>query len=133
MQINLTDKKIGILAGGGDLPAKIIDKCKQDGKEFFVITFKDQDRPTNYDSLAVNETAEFGLGAVGAVIKKLKQENVEELVLAGYIKKPSLFNLNLDLTGVKILAKVAVHHDDKLLRAIADENGNKRFYIIRCS
>ncbi|PPR10509.1 MAG: hypothetical protein CFH44_00189 [Proteobacteria bacterium] len=130
MQINLTDKKIGILAGGGDLPAKIIDKCKQDGKEFFVITFKDQDRPTNYDSLAVNETAEFGLGAVGAVIKKLKQENVEELVLAGYIKKPSLFNLNLDLTGVKILAKVAVHHDDKLLRAIADEMETKGFTLL---
>tara|TARA_Y100001960_G_scaffold231376_1_gene242975 strand:+ start:3564 stop:4415 length:852 start_codon:yes stop_codon:yes gene_type:complete len=130
MQTNITDKKLGIIAGGGDLPAKIIEKCREAGKAVFVVTFKDQDRPTNYDSLAVNETAEFGLGAVGAVIKEMKKQGVEEIVLAGYIKKPSLFNLNLDLTGVKILAKVAVHHDDKLLRAIADEFETKGFNML---
>jgi len=130
MQINLTDKKIGILAGGGDLPAKIIDQCRKSGKDFFVITFKEQDTPTNYETLAVNETAEFGLGGVGAVIKELKKQNVEEIVLAGYIKKPSLFNLKLDLTGIKILAKVAIHHDDKLLRAIAEEMESKGFSLL---
>lgn len=126
----LTTKKLGILAGGGDLPAKIIDKCRAEGKELFVISFKDQDKPSNYDSLAINEVAEYGLGNVGGVIKELKKQNVEEIVLAGYIRKPSLFNLNLDLTGIKILAKVAVHHDDKLLRAIADEMQSKGFDLL---
>lgn len=130
MQINITNKKIGILAGGGDLPAKIIEKCRLEGKDFFVISFKDQDKPSNFDSLSINEFAEYGLGNVGGVIKELKKQNVEEIVLAGYIKKPSLFNLNLDLTGVKILAKVAVHHDDKLLGAIADEMKSKGFDLL---
>lgn len=130
MQTNISNKKLGILAGGGDLPAKIIEKCREEGKPVFVVTFKDQDKPTNFDTLAINETAEFGLGAVGAVIKEMKAQNVEEIVLAGYIKKPSLFNLNLDLTGVKILAKVAVHHDDKLLRAIAAEFESKGFKLL---
>lgn len=130
MQINITNKKIGILAGGGDLPAKIIEKCRLEGKDFFVISFKDQDKPSNFDNLSINEFAEYGLGNVGGVIKELKKQNVEEIVLAGYIKKPSLFNLNLDLTGVKILAKVAVHHDDKLLGAIADEMKSKGFDLL---
>lgn len=130
MPTNISNKKIGILAGGGDLPAKIIEKCQQEGKSLFVITFKEQDKPTNFDSLADNEHAEFGLGSVGSVIKRMKAEGVEEVVLAGYIKKPSLFNLNLDLTGVKILARVAVHHDDKLLRAIATELEKKGFELL---
>jgi UDP-2,3-diacylglucosamine hydrolase len=126
----LTNKKLGIIAGGGDLPAKVIEKCRQLGKPLFVVTFTEQDKPTNFDSLAINEVAEFGLGAVGSVIKEMQKQGVEEIVLAGYIKKPSLFNLKLDITGVKILAKVAVHHDDKLLKAIADEFVSKGFTLL---
>lgn len=128
--MQISNKKLAIIAGGGDLPANIINTCREKGKPFFVITFKDQDKPTNFDSLAINETKEIGLGNVGAVIKELKDQHVEEIVLAGYIKKPSLFNLDIDLTGMKILAKVAIHHDDKLLNAIANELKSKGFILL---
>lgn len=130
MESKLTNKKLGIIAGGGELPAKLIEKCRKLKKPFYVIVFKDQDRPANFDTLNKDEFLEFGLGNVGKIIKHLKSKDVEEIVLAGYIKKPSLFNLNLDLTGMKILAKVAIHHDDKVLRAIADELQKQGFELL---
>ena len=32
--------KLGILAGGGRLPALIIQACRDEGREFFVIAFE---------------------------------------------------------------------------------------------
>ncbi|MCP4355564.1 MAG: LpxI family protein [Proteobacteria bacterium] len=130
MENKITNKKLGIIAGGGDLPAKVIDKCRELNKPFFVITFKDQAVPSNFETVDKRQTQAFGLGSVGSVIKELKQQNVEEIIFAGNIEKPSLFNLDLDLTGIKILAKVAIHHDDQILRAIAAELEKHGFNLL---
>ena len=37
--------KLGILAGGGALPARIIARCRQTERDFFVIAIEDQTRP----------------------------------------------------------------------------------------
>ena len=34
--------KLGILAGGGDLPRRLVDSCMAEGREFFVIAFDGQ-------------------------------------------------------------------------------------------
>ncbi|MEL0112692.1 MAG: hypothetical protein VW835_13255, partial [Rickettsiales bacterium] len=38
-------KKLGILAGGGELPGRIIEICKNTGRAFHVIAIKDQADP----------------------------------------------------------------------------------------
>ena len=130
METKLTNKKLAIISGGGDLPAKVINECIAKEKDFFVVTFAEQDKPSNFTDLAESQTKEFGLGSIGSIIKELKSQNIEEIVFAGYIKKPSLFNLDLDLTGVKILAKVAANHDDQVLNAIANELTSKGFTML---
>jgi DUF1009 family protein len=109
--------KLGILAGGGDLPAQLVAACRAAGRPFHLVTFKDQPMPT-VPGLQPGEHTIVNLGAVGATLNVLREEAVRDVVLIGAIAKPSIFDLRPDIAGMKLLASVALHHDDALLSTI---------------
>ncbi|MCB2101781.1 MAG: UDP-2,3-diacylglucosamine diphosphatase LpxI [Rhodobacterales bacterium] len=110
--------KLGVLAGAGDLPARLIAAARKDGRDVFVIAFEGH-TPPDLVSGGVDH-AWVRLGAAGAAIKALKKAGATDLVLAGAIRRPGLKELRPDLTAARILAKVgaAALGDDNLLRAI---------------
>ncbi|MBN66067.1 MAG: UDP-2,3-diacylglucosamine pyrophosphatase [Rickettsiales bacterium] len=110
--------KLGIIAGKGELPRRIIQNCMRRGRPFFVVAL---------EGAADEETVEHishawvRLGAIGKAIQLLRDEGAEELVLAGKVTRPKLSNLRPDLKATKLLARLGSNlftGDDELLRGI---------------
>jgi hypothetical protein len=118
--------KLGILAGGGELPRRLIDAARDQGRDVFVIAFRGQTEPATAEAAPHLWT---GLGNAGEILDRLRAEDVRELVLAGPIRRPSLLSLRLDARAAKFLAQIGrrAFGDDGLLgaivRALEEEEG----------
>jgi len=108
--------KLGILAGGGELPRLLIQACRNAGRAVFVIAFKDQ---CDVETTQGVDHAWVRMGKAGQSIQELRANGVEELVMAGRIRKPGMAQLMPDLRTLKFLASGMLHKgDDSLLSAI---------------
>ncbi|WP_120496080.1 LpxI family protein [Kiloniella sp. EL199] len=109
--------KLGILAGGGELPRRLIKLCQDTGQDFYVIAFKGQtDRKT---TIGVDHLWSR-LGAAGEIISKLKDERVTDLVMIGPVKRPSMAELRPDWRALQFFAKIGAKSlgDDGLLKSV---------------
>ena len=71
---------------------------------------------------AVDEITWVKLGQLGRLIKFLKKYDVKKTLMAGSIAKKRMFrNIRPDLKSIAIFSKMAVFHDDDILRAVSDE------------
>ncbi|MBT3558913.1 MAG: lipid-A-disaccharide synthase [Rhodospirillales bacterium] len=109
--------KLGILAGKGQLPIMIIDACEASGRPYFVIAFEGQ-TPQQTVADAPHEWVRMGAGA--KILKHLNDNGVKDLVLAGAIRRPTMFQLRPDWWGIKFLLKARSYGagDDGLLQSI---------------
>ena len=82
--------KLGILAGSGELPARLIEVCKREGRPFFVLAFEGEAEPS---MLVDAPHAWVRVGAAGRGFELLRQASVDHVVLAGAIRRPSLASL----------------------------------------
>lgn len=120
---------LGIIAGRGTLPRRLIAACARIGRPVFVLGFPDQTDP---ETLQAAPSAVVRFGAVGQALDLLRRAGVTELVMAGKIERPSLFSLQPDARGMKLLARIGMRAfgDDGLLRIITDELEQEGFRII---
>lgn len=109
--------KLGIVAGRGPLPARIIEACRRAGRDFFVVAIEGQTDPA---TVARAPHAWVRLGAAGKALEHLKAAGVAELVLAGPVARPSFASLRPDGWTAKFLARsgAAILGDDGLFRAL---------------
>ncbi len=118
--------KLGILAGGGRLPADIINICQRTGRAFYVIAFEGQADDGLCDNIAHSG---IRLGAAGRTLDTLRENGVEEIIFVGSIDRPTLGQLRPDIWGVKFLARSGAMAlgDDGLLsvlvRTLEQEEG----------
>lgn len=121
--------KLGILAGGGSLPAQLVEVCRQDGRDVFVLAFEGHTDP---QTVADVEHAWTRLGSAGGAIKTLKCAGVEQLVMAGPITRPSLAELKPDLRSAQFFAKAGkrIFGDDGLLSAVISALEDEGFCVI---
>lgn len=121
--------RLGILAGGGELPARLIEVCRARGREVFVLAFEGQTDPATVSGV---DHAWTRLGQVGTAIKALHDAGVTELVMIGPVGRPALSELRPDLHGVRFLARVGAASlgDDGLLRAVIGELEREGFRVI---
>lgn len=121
--------KLGILAGGGDLPRRLVEVCRANGRDVFVLAFEGQTDPETVAGVAHTWNR---LGQVGAAITALRRAEVDELVMIGPVGRPSLRELGLDLKGAKLAARIgaASLSDDNLLRAIVTMLEGEGFRIL---
>jgi len=122
--------KLGILAGGGALPAMLVHDCLQTGRPFFVIAFEGQADRALINSPAVPHVW-LRLGAAGKAIKILRREGVGELIMAGTIRRPSLASLRPDLWTMRFLARTGGLHlgDDAILTSLVGALEKEGFVI----
>lgn len=92
---------LGILAGGGRLPAQLIESCKTSGRPVFILGFEGTTDPALYEA---SPHAVVRIEAVGQALAHLREAGVRELVLAGKMRRPSLIGLKPDKTTAKLLA-----------------------------
>ncbi|WP_448202919.1 LpxI family protein [Azospirillum sp. sgz302134] len=121
--------KLGILAGGGTLPARIAAAVRGQGREVFVVAFDGHTDPATVEGLP-HLWSRFG--AAGSIIARLKQEGVGELVFAGPVRRPSFTELLPDWYTTKFLARVGTRAlgDDGLLRSVARQLEEDGFRVV---
>ena len=99
--------KLGLLAGSGDLPEKIIQACLKQDKLIHVIAFHNQTPQSFIQNLPETIAHDWvHIGAVGEILKLLKQQDVTDIAFAGAMKRPSWSELKLDWVGLKWLKKM---------------------------
>jgi len=121
--------KLGILAGSGDLPRRLVHVCRASGRDVFVLAFEGQTDPATTDNVAHAWTK---LGSTAAAVKLLREANVADVVMVGPMVRPSLRDLRLDTLSVKVLAKAGVKAlgDDGLLSAIVGVLEGEGFRVL---
>lgn len=120
--------KLGILAGGGPLPGRLIEASRASGRDVFVLAFEHHADPT---VVGRAPHAWVRLGAVGAALRLLRQNDVGDLVLAGPVGRPSLSELRPDATAVALMAKGLFRKgDDHLLRTIITVLEDEGFTVV---
>lgn len=122
--------KLGIVAGGGDLPARLIALCRAQGRAVFVLALKDQ---ADESLLPPDVDREWiALGEGGRGIDILHAKGVQDLVLVGAVRRPSLLSLAPDWRTARLIARVGFRAlgDDGLLRAVVRELESEGFRVI---
>jgi len=121
--------KLCIVAGGGRLPRLLIEACRKSGRDFFVLALKGQADP---DVVRDVPHDWIRMGAAGQGFAILKEQGIEELVMAGRVRRPSLLDLRPDLRVIKFFAKLGRKGigDDGLLRAVIDEVEAEGYHVV---
>jgi UDP-2,3-diacylglucosamine hydrolase len=111
---------LGIIAGSGGLPRRLIESCRAKGREVFVLALQGAAEPETVEGVA---HAWCRMGAAATGLGLLRDHGVTDLVLAGSIRRPTLAAIRPDWRATKFFAKVGYRMlgDDGLLSAIVKE------------
>ena len=111
-------QRIGIIAGGGQMPYLFAKAARTQGYQIYIAAFQG-------DAIgSLNETADkiewLQLGEIGRLIQFFKEYEVGQAVIMGTInKEKALTSIKLDTTAIEILPQLNNTHDDHLLRIFA--------------
>jgi len=120
---------LGIIAGSGGLPRRVIESCRAAGREVFVLALEGEADRASIESVP---HAWCRIGAAATALDLLRANAVGELVLAGGVRRPSLAALRPDWQAAKILARIGYRAlgDDGLLTAVIKELEREGFRVI---
>ena len=115
-------RKLGIIAGGGSIPKMLIEKCIAQDVDFVVMAIEGN-ADKNLLKGIKSPCKWIRIGQAGSGFKFFKDEKVDDVVMIGTIKRPSIFDIVPDLRTTAFFAKVGAKAlgDDGLLRAVVDE------------
>jgi UDP-2,3-diacylglucosamine hydrolase len=121
--------RLGVLAGGGELPSRVIAAARALSRPVFVLAFEGIADPAVVAGLP---HAWVRLGAVGEGMRILHENGVVDLVMAGSIPRPTLAALRPDWRAAKFYARVGLKSlgDDGLLRAVISELEGEGFRVL---
>jgi len=121
--------RLGIIAGRGDLPKRLIAACRAQDRDVFVIALKGQ---TPAETIADLPHLWTRLGSAASALQPLRDAGVTELIMAGAIDRPSFLSLWPDWPTAFFFLKTGALAlgDDGLLRAIVRRLESEGFRVI---
>lgn len=112
--------KIGLIAGNGIFPLEFAKAAKQKGLSVVAVAHEGETLPELAEY--VEGISWIKVGQLGKLISFFKEQGVQDVLMAGGIKKTRLFKGGMpDLRGAALLAKMLAKKDDSILRAVAAE------------
>jgi hypothetical protein len=120
---------LGIIAGSGNLPGRIIDACRAAGREVFVLALEGEADPVR---IAAVPHAWCRIAAAAKGLDLLRAHGVGDLVLVGGVRRPSFTALLPDWRAAKFFARVGYRAlgDDGLLSAVVKELEREGFRVV---
>ncbi|WP_440959743.1 LpxI family protein [Oceanicaulis sp. LC35] len=121
-------QRLGLIAGGGDLPVYVAQAAQSGDRLACVIALKGFADPTRYDCPVIR-----GIAQLGQVVKDLRQADCDAVCFAGIVTRPDFSALKPDLKGMAFLPQAltaAARGDDALLRAIVGFFEKEGFTVI---
>jgi UDP-2,3-diacylglucosamine hydrolase len=121
--------RLGVIAGGGELPVALAEHCAAKGQAYFVARVA----PYADAALGGHPGTSNGLGAMGARIDALRTAGCDAVVLVGQVPRPDFAALELDdgaRAMLPALIAAAPQGDDALLRALLAEHERAGFRVL---
>jgi DUF1009 family protein len=121
--------KLGLIAGGGGLPFRLLAACRATGREVFVLALRGHAQPDLVDNVP-HAWIRMGEAATGFDI--LRDAGVQEIVMAGPVLRPTLSDLRPSWRTARYLARVGLKGlgDDGLLKALIEELELEGFRVV---
>ncbi|MBS0384727.1 MAG: UDP-2,3-diacylglucosamine diphosphatase LpxI [Proteobacteria bacterium] len=122
-------RKLGVIAGGGDLPVVLAEHCAETGRDYFVARIA----PFASAALESHPGVTQELGAMGSRMRALKDAGVDAIVLIGQVPRPDLGQLKLDDRAqamIPAFLAAAAEGDDALLRVLLEEHEREGFKVL---
>lgn len=102
--MNIKQKKLGIIAGGGSLPQILINHCQKTKRDFYVLAIENNADRAIFTPDIPHKWLRIGQAGTG--FKILNEQNVEEVIMIGTIRRPALADLLPDLRTAAFFAKI---------------------------
>ncbi len=114
-------KKLGLIAGTGELPKAVASEARAQGYTVFAIALDPlADRSL---SSCVDEIKWVNVGKFGEIIGTLTKYEIKEAIMVGKVPKSLLYKSKIipDLRAMKLLFSLKDRSDESILQAIATE------------
>ena len=121
---------LGIIAGGGPLPARVAATAQSTGRPVHVVALEGYADTSLLTPYAYTPAR---LGSVGHILQTLRSQCCRDIVLVGPVRRPSLLHLRPDAEGARLLARIgraAFTGDDGFLAAIVRVLGEEGFHVL---
>ncbi|MEL6111336.1 MAG: UDP-2,3-diacylglucosamine diphosphatase LpxI [Pseudomonadota bacterium] len=121
--------KIGIIAGGGNLPLRLAQSCDQQQAQYFTIRLAGMADAT-LEGLP-GETVP--ITEAGRIFSVLHDQKCDAVVLAGNVQRPNFLTLKPDWRGAALLpklAKAALKGDGAILATLVDAFEAEGFAVV---
>ena len=121
--------KIGLIAGGGDLPEAVIQAAKEAGHDIFLAVIKGAAELERFS--AQGQT--FGIAEFGKMTRAFRKNDCTHICFAGKVDRPDFKTLKPDLKGLRKLPgaiKAAKEGDDSLLKYVVETFEKDGFEIV---
>lgn len=123
-------RNLGIIAGGGQLPARVAAAARDAGRDVFIVGLEGfADRA----ALAPWPHEIARIGAAGRILALLRANKCQDVVMIGPVRRPSILDLRPDGDGARILARIgraAFAGDDGILAALIRVLGEEGFRVV---
>jgi len=122
-------RKLGVIAGGGELPVVLAEHLAQTGEPYFVARVS----PMASAALDAHPGASRGLGLMGARMQDMRDAGCDAVVLIGQVTRPDIATLEFDDAARAMLPALLAampKGDDALLRAVLAEHERAGFRVI---
>lgn len=121
---------LGIIAGGGEAPKRLIAACQRLGRPFHVLALEGQ---TDVDIAGDDAPVTWlPLGAAAAARDLARDKGIKDVVMLGRVRRPSLPEIKPDWLMMQKLLKIGLNllGDDGLLKAVAAEIEAEGFKVV---
>ena len=111
-------QRLGLIAGGGELPVHVATAAQAENRLGCVITLDGFGEADRY-----GHAVTLGIGQIGAIFDALKSHQCDAVCFAGIVARPDFTKLRPDMKGIGLLPKVlaaATRGDDALLRCVVE-------------
>ncbi len=122
-------RKLGVIVGGGALPAKVGEACAAAGKDCFFIRLAG----VAGEELSPYPGEDCAIGEAGKIIRLLKQMECDAVVYAGFVRRPDFSGLKVDWRGAALLPKImkaAARGDGAILSVLVETLEAEGFIVI---
>ena len=111
--------KICIISGSGKLPLVIGKKLSQLGNNIYYLCINNFAKENHYKNFNYKF---LNLEKVSNILNYLNKNQINKIIMAGHVKRPSLKELKFDLKTLKFIKQYALQPkgDDKLLLSIVN-------------
>ncbi len=124
----VVSRTLAVIAGQGDLPHLLAHEAKKMGYRVVFVALKPLQDSLPRD---IDRTEKVGLGRFGKLLKVLKSNSVEEIVLAGKVPKTLMYGASVvpDAKALKLLRSLKDRKDDTIMKVVTEALESEGFRV----